>query len=106
MKINIDEIKISIKFIENKKTKAILSLDFGEVVVKGFRISESQYENDLGDKLWLQPPSYVGGGRYHSIFFMADKEQWKNLEKRIWSEFKMKQDQYHKKKYDIPESEW
>ncbi len=106
MKININEINVNIKILEDKKTKAILSLDFGEMVVKGFRITESQYENKLGEKLWLLPPSYLGGGRYHPIFFMPDKGQWGLLEDKIWKEYKEKKDSHYKKMLGVTDEQW
>ncbi len=105
MKIKIDEIKLKIKILEDKKTKAIISLDFGDFVVKGFRIQESQYENYKGDKLWLTTPSYQGGGRYHPMFFIPDKELWQELEMKIWEGYYKENDSYHKKKYGIDDKD-
>ncbi len=102
MKINIDEIKVKIKITEEKKLKAIISLDFGDFLVKGFRAMESDYENDYGDKLWLTPPSYRdGGGKYHPIFFIENKELWKKVEEKIWSEYKKKKEDHYKKQFDL-----
>lgn len=56
MQVNINEIKVKIKFIENKSLKAIISLDFGEFVIKGFRVQESSYNNENNQGLWLTPP--------------------------------------------------
>ena len=102
MQINIDEISVKIKFVEEKKLKAIITLDFGDFVVKGFRVSESDFENSRGEKLWLMPPSYRdGGGRYHPIFFMPDKTLWSELEEKIWDEYKRQQDEYFRKRMDL-----
>jgi len=106
MKIKIDEIKMKIKILDDKKTKAIIGLDFGEFVVRGFRVMESQFENAQGDKLWLTPPSYLGGGRYHPIFFMPNKELWQELEGRIWSEYKLKRDEHYKKRLGVSDEDW
>lgn len=101
MKIKLDEIQLKIKILDDKKTKAIIGLDFGEFVIRGFRVTESKFENMNGDKLWLTPPSYLGGGRYHPIFYLPDKELWKNMEKWIWDEYKKALDAHYKKKLQI-----
>ena len=102
MKMNKDEIKVKIKFIEEKKLKAIISLNFGDFVVKGFRIAESDYDNDRGDKLWLTPPSYRdSGGRYHPIFYIPNKELWKELEGKVWDEYKLQSEEHYKKRFDL-----
>lgn len=104
MEIIPEKIKVKIKFIEEKKLKAILSLDFGSFIVKGFRIMESEYVNCKDEKLWLTPPSYKdSGGRYHPIFFIPNKELWKNLEEKIWDEYSRQRDEYHKKLYGVDE---
>ena len=106
MEINIDEIVVKIKFVEQKILKAIISLDFGSFVIKGFRVLESKYENIKGDKLWLVPPSYQGvGGKYHPIFFIPNKEVWLKLETRIWEEYYKQSKEYHKKQFDLREED-
>jgi len=101
MKININEIVVKMKILDEKKTKAIITLDFGVLVTKSFRILESPYENMNNEKLWLIPPplSYPGCGRYHSIFFVPDKNLWLELEKKVWEEYRTKRDKHCKKKY-------
>lgn len=101
MKIDIEKISVKVKVLEDKKTKAIISLDFGDFVVKGFRIQESNYENDSGDKLWLTPPSYQGGPKWHPIFFVPDEKLWSILAKKIWEEYYRQKDEYHKKFFGI-----
>jgi len=106
MKINKDEIVVKIKFTEARKIKAIISLDFEAFVIKGFRVQESQYENSRGDKLWLTPPSYQdGNGSYHPIFFMPNKEHWKELELKIWEEYDTQQKAHHIKRLDISDDD-
>jgi DNA-binding cell septation regulator SpoVG len=105
MKIKIEEITLKFKILDDKKTKAIISLGFDDFSVKGFRITESQFPNMNGDNLWFMPPSYPGGGRYHPIFFMPDKELWKELEKRVWEEYKIKNKEYYSKKMGLDEEE-
>ncbi|MSU55310.1 MAG: hypothetical protein EXS46_02100 [Candidatus Taylorbacteria bacterium] len=106
MKIKLDEIELKIKILEDKKTKAIIGLDFGDFVIRGFRITESKFPNMNGEMLWFMPPSYLGGGRYHPIFFLPDKELWQKLEKRVWIEYKGALNTQHKKKYGLKDGEW
>lgn len=105
MKINIDEIGVKIKIIDEKKLKAIIGLDFGDFIVKGFRIMDSDFENDLGRKLWLTPPSYLGGGRHHPIFYMPNKPLWKLLEKRIYEQYDIALTEHYKKRLGVKEEE-
>lgn len=104
--MNIDEIELKIKILDEKKTKAIISLNFGDFLVKGFRITDSRFENKNGEKLWLIPPSYQGGGRYHPIFYIPDKELWSVLEDKIWKEYQKAKDEHYKKQYGIRDEEW
>lgn len=102
MTMNINEIKVNFKFIEAKKLKAIVSLEFNNFVVRGFRIQESNYPNAMGDNLWLAPPSYPdSGGKYHPIFFMTDKEEWKKLEQHIWEQYALRSEEFHKKRFGL-----
>lgn len=102
MRIKIDEIQVKIKFVEEAQLKAILSLDFGDFIIKGFRVQESDHENDFGEKLWITPPSYRDRhGKYHPMFFIADKELWKELERKIWEEYKSQNSTQYQKRFGI-----
>ncbi len=105
MKIKISEIKLKIKILDDKKTKAIIGLDFGDFVVRGFRIIESKFPNLNGDMLWLTPPSYLGGGRYHPIFYLPNKDYWLELEKRIYMEYQIANDEHFKKRLGIKDKD-
>lgn len=102
----INHIKVKVKIIEERKLKAIIGLDYGNHVVKGFRVFESEYLNSRGEKLWLVPPSYKDlNDSYHPIFFMPDKDAWRQLEDRILDEYQRRQKEYYKKKYGIEDEE-
>ena len=105
MQININEIEVKIKFLEDKKLKAIIGLNFGDFIVKGFRVMTSEFENRRGEKLWLTPPSYQGGGRYHPIFFMPDKSLWEQLEDKIWEEYEKQNKKHYAKMFGIDDGE-
>lgn len=106
MKIEINAIEIRVKILDDKKTKAIITLDFRDFVIKGFRVQESKYPNHTGDNLWLTPPSYQGGGRYHPMFFMPDKTLWEGLSMKIWERYYKASEEHHKKKLGIIDEEW
>jgi len=102
MKINIEEIQVKTKFVDQAILKAIISLDFGDFTVKGFRVMKSPYKNDNGEELWLTPPSYQGaGGKYHPIFFIPDKELWKKLEEKVWKDYKIQREELYRKQFDL-----
>lgn len=64
-------------------TKAIVILDFGVFKIKGFRIRA-----DKNGVVWVNPPSIPVGGKYRPVFFMEDRELWKELENKIIDEYK------------------
>lgn len=101
MKIIPEEIIVKTKFVDQAVLKAIISLNFGDFTVKGFRVMHSEFKNDNGDELWLTPPSYFGGMRWHPIFFMPDKELWKQVEAKVWQEYKIQREEFYKKQYDL-----
>ena len=72
---------IEIKLIEDEKWKAIVTLHFGKMVVRGFRIRIS----DISNEFWVVPPSLYNQKtkRYHPIFFLEDKEKWAVIQKMI-----------------------
>jgi len=72
---------IEIKLIEDEKWKAIVTLRFEKMVVRGFRIRVS----DVSSELWVVPPSLYNQTtkKYHPIFFLEDKEQWAVIKKMI-----------------------
>jgi len=91
MNFDIENIKIEIKLTNDEKMKAMVSLDFGDFKVKGFRVMTSKFENERGDELWVVPPSYIGKDKkYHPMFFAENKVYWKKLEQKIIEEFRKK----------------
>lgn len=107
MTINIEEIIIKIKVTDQQKLKAIAGLDFGDFVIKGFRIMLSDYKDPKGnDLLWVTPPSYQDGGkRYHPIFFLPNKEIWGQLERKILDEYSKQEKEYRKKQFGLTDTD-
>lgn len=100
-------IKIRFKIIENQKLKAIASLDLGWAIIKGFRLNFSNFKNEKGeDDLWVIPPSYSdGGNKWHPIFYMTNKLDWKELEARIKIEYSKALNMHYKKRMGIADNE-
>ena len=69
------------------KLYAIITVDFGDFLINGFRIMESDRENPRGDCLWITAPSYLAAGKYHKIFFVKEEKVRGELEDVIWGEF-------------------
>lgn len=106
MTMNIDTEKIVIKVkLTEGKLKAIVALDFGDLVIRGYRIQESNYPNSKGDKLWITAPSYRGGGGYHPMAFMPDKDLWERVQGKIWDSYYKATKKRYTKAYDISEEE-
>ncbi len=100
MKIVLDEIKIKVK-VTDGKMKAIVSLDFGDFVIKGFRVQQSEFENKNGNKVWVTPPCYKSIYKWHPIVYFLNKELWKELEDRILKEYDLQSKTYQEKVYGI-----
>ncbi len=94
MKINIEEIKVKIKLSDKTNLEATAVLDFGDITVKGFRLSTSEHENPnmSNAKLYLQPPSYRAGRTYQKLVFVNDKEKWEEIERLVFKEYKKAKD--------------
>lgn len=110
-KLVIESIKVNFKFLEYTDLKAIFSLDFGDFVIRGWRISKSKYkkiesENDESTDLWIVPPSYQEkGGKYHPMFFIPNKELWEQLEAYILQKYHEASEEQMKKRFEIKEQE-
>lgn len=99
--INVDDIEVIIKIKDEGKLKATAILRYKNINIKGFRIMESEFDNDYGDKIWIQVPSYLAGGHYHVMFFLEPKEEWKKIEEVIIKQFKKNQEEYFNKKFKV-----
>lgn len=87
LKISIDDLDIKVKIIENQSLKAIVGINFGDFIIKGFRVQPSKYPNDKNN-LWITPPSYKdGSGKYHPIFYAPNENLWAEIESKIISEY-------------------
>jgi len=106
LNIGTADLKVSVKIVEQKKLMAIASIDFGDFIIKGFRIYHSDYKKEGSDEaeLWIVPPSYRdGGGKYRPIFFAPDKELWRAIEVKISEAYQQASDEHYKKRFDMPD---
>ncbi len=105
----LENLEIKCKILDQKTLKAIVALNFGPFVVRGFRISASKFssnseDENKQDELWVIPPSYKDvGGKYHPIFFAPDKELWENMKKLITEAYNTQSNMQEKKKYGLPD---
>lgn len=78
-----ENVDVEIKEIKHLKgsmvrVDLILKLEiFGEVIVKGFRVSKSpKYSGEI----WVQAPSINYYGKFYTWFVIKELSQWKKLE--------------------------
>jgi len=58
--------------------------DLGTVVIKGFRVTKSQYD----DGPWVQEPSYRhSSGQYCRCFFMENPKKWEELKNLLQKKY-------------------
>jgi len=74
-----------ISSLDHEKFKAKVSLAFvlkdgTTLVIKGFRVGFSNYEEN---PIWVQEPSIKMYGKYHSIFFIEDQSCWEKIKEMI-----------------------
>lgn len=106
LNIGINDLKFRVKCVEMQKMKAIVAIDFGDFIIKGFRVNFSNYKDEDGNELWITPPCYRdGNGKYRPIFFMPNKELWGAIKKKIIEEYKKAQEEHFKKRLDVEDIE-
>lgn len=86
MDINPQKIKYKVKLSNNGKNLATVALDFGTVVIKGFRIRESEFKKH-NENLWITPPVFKNGSVFVPIVIFQ-KEIWEEIEKEIIINYK------------------
>ena len=85
--INMSDVIIHVTPKNDAKLKATVILEYHGIKIKGFRVSNSIYENDDGQMLWVQPPSFNINGKYVPMVFIEDTEAWKLIEKKILQDY-------------------
>lgn len=89
MNIDINHIRVKINLTKDTKLLATAIVEYGPFVIKGFRITDSKYVDEVGDKLWVQPPSYINAEKkYSPLFFCEDKNLWNGIKKKVIEEYK------------------
>lgn len=85
---NISDIEVRFKLVEKKDIKAIFSLNFGDLSIKGFRIQNSKFEDPITRSLWIVPPVYFDQNKKaHPIAYFSSKEKWEALQKHIMKKY-------------------
>lgn len=91
--INEENIKIVI-FLKDKPkllanaTITVQSMEYGQVSIKNWQIWKSDNMNErLQEKINVQPPSINMYGKYHPVIFFQDKDQFFQIESRIYDAF-------------------
>lgn len=101
-KSDLEKVKIHVKVIEEEEFKAIVTLEFENWVVRGFRIFRSKKDRKGENPLWVVPPSYQDRNKkYHPIFYILEKPLWHELENRILEEYEKQQEIHYSKRFDL-----
>lgn len=79
--------KVTFNKVNKNKLIAIVNLDFEELKIKGFKLIKSQFENNLGSKLWLAPPTIKTGLKERPMFYYDDKECWGKICEQVYEEW-------------------
>lgn len=102
---NISDIEIRFKLVEKKDIKAIFSLNFGDLSIKGFRIQTSKFQDPITRSLWIVPPVYFDQNKKaHPIAYFSSKEKWEALQKHIMEKYDEAVDHNYFDKSDDEES--
>jgi hypothetical protein len=92
--LSIDDFSASVElshFNGNLLARATLTL-CDVVEIKGWRISKSNYvDNQFGESIWIQPPSYLLNKKYSDLVFINDDELFYEVKQMIYDEFKRQQ---------------
>ena len=93
MTINIDDIKVTIRFLKSKTILAQATVTFfGVIETHGWKILKSKKMHpQFQEELWIQPPSYKVGGGWKSIVFIDDRKLYEQVEERIYDAFHLAQ---------------
>lgn len=83
MEIDPEAVKFRVRIMEDPKTKALVTIDFGELVIKGYRIMVSSFTGEHGENLWVVPPAYNSKAGWKPIVHIVRKDKWKDIETRI-----------------------
>ena len=92
--IDINELKIELTMRKSGKCKATITLRYKNMEIKGFRITDSNFENSRGQNLWFQVPSYKTGAGWRPMFWLDDPEEWKKVEEKVWDIYEEKKKDY------------
>lgn len=98
-KPNIKDFEIKIKIKDERVLKAIASIRYLGVSMRGFRISSSsKFDVDIQDHFWIQPPVYLFAGKWIKLIRILDESVWRELKKRIFAAYKVENNKYYEQR--------
>lgn len=90
MNLDLSEIKVKIWVISNPSgnERGIATLKFGQFYISGFRIMKNDEAHKGATEYWVAPPAYrTRKGKFQTIFWLADKELWQEIQKKVLQEY-------------------
>lgn len=98
--LDINQCQIKIKLNEKGSMLAQAEISFGDLLIYGFRIMQT----NTGDKLFVTPPSIKSGrGNYLDIIRINNKIKWRELEEKIKTEYTKAKEGFDLETIDLPE---
>ncbi len=83
--LNLEHLKVSIIPKKTGKILALATLTYGEMELRGFKVTESQYDPD---GILIQPPSLqTGSGKWLRIVWFTNPERWEEIRGKIRHEY-------------------
>jgi len=88
MEIDVNEIIVKTTAYKSGHIVGFAKLQYRSLVIKFFTIREGKYENSLGNKLFVQPPSIQNkNGRYSKICYFENISLWRRVEAKIITDY-------------------
>ena len=100
LNISINDIEIRFKMLENLKLKAIATITFGDIIIKGFRVQSSDFGTGNDIPLWVDAPSFFLKGTYRPMFFIENKALWKAIEQKVIAEYHIQLNEHYEKRME------
>lgn len=84
---------VKLSAVEGLLATASVIID-GKIEIHGWRICPSTHFNEnLQEKIWIQPPSTRAGSSWRNTVFISDKALYNKIEERIYDAFNLKRNQ-------------
>lgn len=85
----IDDVSVKVKIVGSDKLLAQAQVIFGDLIeTKGWRIMPSHVAHPkFQEKLWIQPPVYKAGFKWHPLVFVTDELLYGQIEEKIYNTY-------------------